>query len=419
MSIKDLLGSKSDCGCGKVHSCDIKYVETGENALDSLPAVCEAFSNILLVSDENTAPLCRERISELLGDKIVSEVCFSKEIVIPDEEAISRVEAAFTDKTDFIIGIGSGVINDICKHLSFVHGLRYAIIATAPSMDGYASVGAALILNGMKVTLNARVPYAIIADSNIISTAPIDMIRSGYGDIIGKYSCLNDWRLAALLRGEYFCDYVYNTVLETVKRVESTAKKLLERDKEAINTLTEALITVGIMMSYVGNSRPASGSEHHLSHFFEITGLLNKRDYFLHGIDVLYSSAVTAKLRERLVRLSPPFHGFCYNENERNADLKRIYTSAAEGVIKLQDEVGLYTEADTDLLSEKWEETVSVLKEAPSYEKMLSFISEIGCDIDEFYRFYGEETLNDAIKYAKDLKDRYTVLWIAYVLNVL
>ena len=148
------------------------------------------------------------------------------------------------------------------------------IIATAPSMDGYASVGAAMILNQMKITTSARVPYAILAESDIVRTAPMDMIRSGYGDIVGKYSCLNDWKLAHLLLGEYFCQEVYDTVMDAVKCTEGTAEALLHRDRNAIRNLMEALVAVGIMMSYVGNSRPASGSEHHLSHFFEIVGLL-------------------------------------------------------------------------------------------------------------------------------------------------
>ena len=110
-------------------------------------------------------------------------------------------------EADLIIGVGSGVINDLCKHVSFKNDLAYYIVATAPSMDGYASVGAALILNGMKITLNARPPKAIIADTSVLKDAPIDMLRAGYGDIIGKYSCLNDWKLSHCVNGEYFCNY--------------------------------------------------------------------------------------------------------------------------------------------------------------------------------------------------------------------
>jgi glycerol-1-phosphate dehydrogenase [NAD(P)+] len=285
-------------------------------------------------------------------------------------------------------------------------------------MDGYASVGAALTLNDMKVTLNARVPYAIVAESTIVGTAPVDMIRSGYGDIVGKYSCLNDWKLAHLLLDEYFCDAVYNTVMDVVKQTEYTADALLARDPDAIGKLMEGLVVVGVMMSYVGNSRPASGSEHHLSHFFEITGLLDNRPYYLHGIDVLYSAAVTAALREKLLAINPPFDAFKLDRAAWEQDIHRIYTAAADGVIELQDKVGLYAKLDNAQFAKKWNEIRAILLEAPSKEKMESYVSSIGLDMKEFYKFYGEETVQNAIRYAKELKDRYTVLWICFALGV-
>ena len=49
---------------------------------------------------------------------------------------------------------------------------------------------------------------------------------------------------------------------------------------------------------------------------------------------------------------------------------------------------------------------------------MLSYVTAIGLDINECKAFYGKEILSDALRYAKDLKDRYTVLWIAYALGV-
>lgn len=413
-----LLNGKFDCACGRDHTCDIHALEIGSGALRKLPDICRHFSNILLVADGNTYPLCGDEIKALLNKKITSEQIFGKEIVVPNEEAIAKIESAFTPNTDLLLGIGSGVINDLCKHVSFKHGLRYAIVATAPSMDGYASVGAALILEEMKVTLNARVPYAIVADGDILRTAPIDMIRAGYGDIIGKYSCLNDWKLAKLLRGEYFCDYVWQTVLDTVKETEANAQALLRREPQAVAQLTEALVCVGIMMSYVGNSRPASGSEHHLSHFFEITGLLHGRDYYPHGIDVLYSAAVTARLREKLIALPLPLSSKAETARSREDALRRIYTTAADGIIALQEKVGLYRELDISLFAEHWEEIKAILSEAPTYEQMLTYLSDIGLDINEFHYFYGKDVLDDSVKYAKDLKDRYTVLWLCYALGI-
>ncbi len=418
MDIRDVLKGKYDCACKREHPCDIRYVEIGDNVLEKLPEICAPFSRIHLVADGNTYPLCGDRVKAALGEKIASEMIFGKEIVVPNENAIAAIEAKMTAGTDFIIGIGSGVINDLCKHVSFANNMRYAIVATAPSMDGYASVGSALILEEMKVTLNARVPYAIVAESAVLSTAPADMLRSGYGDIIGKYSCLNDWKLAHLLRGEYFCDYVYNTVMDTVKKTENTADAILARDKDAIRDLMEGLVMVGVMMSYVGNSRPASGSEHHLSHFFEITGLLNNTPYYLHGIDVLYAAAVTALLREKLLALKPPFNAYVNDTASRDAKLREIYSTATDGIIALQNKVGLYADIDTKQFEDNWDAICEILREAPDYKTMLKYVNAIGLDIHAFHKFYGDKTICDALSYAKDLKDRYTVLWLSYALGI-
>lgn len=75
-------------------------------------------------------------------------------------------------------------------------------------MDGYASSGAAMIIGNMKVTYNAHVPEAIIGDVDVLKEAPMEMIQSGYGDIIGKLSCLNDWKLSVVVNDEFFCQYV-------------------------------------------------------------------------------------------------------------------------------------------------------------------------------------------------------------------
>ncbi len=418
MTIGNALLGKHDCSCNRDHVCDIHYVEIGDGVLEKLPQICSDFSTITLVADGNTYPLCGEAVKRILGEKIASEVIFGKELLVPNENALEKIERGMTPSTDLLLGIGSGVINDLCKHVSHQHGLRYVIVATAPSMDGYASVGAALILEEMKITTPAGVPYAIVAETDVLCTAPEDMLRSGYGDIVGKYSCLCDWRLAHLVRGEYFCEFVYDAVMETVKKTEGAAKSILAREKNAIKNLMEGLVQVGIMISYVGNSRPASGSEHHLSHFFEITGLLRNKPYYLHGIDVLYSAAVTARLREELVAIEPPLPSTTKRLDGWREDVRRIYSDAAEGVIALQEKVGLYQDMDAAKYASKWEEIRKLLASAPDYRTMCGYVNAIGLDMKDFVAFYGEETIREAILYAKDLKDRYTVLWLAYALGI-
>ena len=176
----------------------------------------------------------------------------------------------------------------------------------------------------------------------------------------------------------------------------------------------EALVVIGILMSFAGSSRPASGSEHHLSHFFEITGIINSEEYFPHGIDVAYSTVITSKIREKL--LSQPFSDkICRpKENDYRSKMQKVYKSVADGCIELQNKIGRYKTDRSDIYKEKEAEIKKILAEAPSAEKIKELLALVDLDIKEFYTLYNKEKLNDAILYAKDLKDRYTVLWMHY-----
>ena len=388
-----------------------------KGALKELDRLCEGYSHILYVADENTYAAAGGEAARVLQDQILRSVIFpARPLLIPDERAIARIQEAL-EGVEFILGVGSGVIQDLCKYVSFDKKVPYIIVATAPSMDGYASTGAAMITDGMKVTYSVGLPLAIIADVNVLKDAPREMIKAGYGDIIGKFSSLNDWKLSALVNGEYICDYIYNGTFDMVKKTMSVAQGIINRDRESVKILMEALVVVGIMISFAGSSRPASGSEHHLSHFFEITGIVKGQEYFPHGIDVAYSTVITAQIRENL--LNQAFDGVQYVEaqTQKENELNRVYGSVASGCIKLQEKLGTYSKNRAIIYKEKQQEIKKILKEMPSAQQILDILSPVGYDINEFYSFYGEQKINDAIRYAKDLKDRYTVLWMNYDIN--
>ena len=413
MNINEILLGV-DCKCGKRHTCSIEKVYIEKGACVRLSELCEGYNSILVVADENTYGAGGEKVRAALSDKKVSEIIFDgKTVLIPDERAIAKVRE-YIDGIDMIIALGSGVIQDLCKYVSHFNKIPYIDVATAPSMDGYASDGAAMILGGMKETVKAGLPKAIVCDVDILKDAPLDMIKAGYGDIIGKYSALCDWRLSNIVNGEYLCEYIYSTTEEMVEKTLSLAKGLMERDEESVAALMEALVVVGIMMSFAGSSRPASGSEHHLSHFFEIVGIVKGEDYFPHGIDVAYSAVVTASIREELMETPFPRRKFLLPRGEYEEKMKNIYGSVAESCIALQDKIGNYTTDRTETYL-RFERTLKKLfKETPTSWEIEGMLRLVGLDLKEFHDKYGTEKINDAISYAKDLKDRYTVLWMYY-----
>ena len=413
MDINEILRGV-DCACGKRHTCPIEKIYVERDAISYLSELCQAYNKILIVADENTYAAAGEKTENALVGKEITKVIFSgKTVLIPDEKAILEVEK-HTQGQELIVGIGSGVIQDLCKYISHVSKIPYMVVATAPSMDGYASSGAAMILKGMKETVPAGLPKAIVADTEVLRNAPMEMIKAGFGDIIGKYSALNDWKLARLVNGEYFCDYIYNTTYEMIEKTKKTAKGLLNREEESVKAVTEALMIVGIMMSFATNSRPASGSEHHLSHFFEITGIVKNQPYFAHGIDVFYSTYVTAQIRENLLKINYNGTQFVPNRTEYEGDIKEAYGVVGQGCMNLQDKLGTYKKDRGSVYNSKEKEIKEILAEMPSSAEIKSMLDLVELDLDEFYSLYGKDKIKTAIKYAKDLKDRYTVLWMNY-----
>lgn len=416
MDILALNEKFKNCSCGREHTCPIDHIRIGKGVIGDIAELCRDYNSIMLVSDANTYRVCGSDVASILGKKVkVNHILTpNPDIVVPNEEKVNELEDVLPEDTDLIVGVGSGVINDLCKYVSFQRNLPYYIVATAPSMDGYASAGAAMILDGMKVTPGARPPKAIIADSRVMKDAPMDMIKSGYGDILGKFSCLNDWKLSHIVNGEYFCKEIWNLTYDMLLKTKDIGSMLLQRNEDAVITLMEALVGVGVAMAYCGTSRPASGSEHHLSHYFEITGLIKNEPYFLHGIDVAYSAVYTQKLREELLTLEMPGNTYRMSRDKYEAKIREIYTKAADSVIALQDKLGWYSEDKGEVYRQKWTQIRQTLAEVPSADELTAYLKTVEMDTEEFTHMYSEKKIRDALFFAKDLKDRYSVLWMYF-----
>jgi len=302
-------GLNFDCSCGRMHSVGIKKIILDKSAKDGVLEIARGFrqGKILLISDKNTYEVSGKNIeNHLLNNGLNTEMLvFDNEgTLVPDERAVGTILVECTNDVSLIVSIGSGTINDLGRFISSRIKIPYIIAATAPSMDGYASVVSPLIIKGFKKTFEAVYPYAVIADSDILKDAPIDMIRAGYGDILGKYTALADWRLAKAIRNEYFCETSAQLVLNSLDKCIQCSDELISRDRKAVEKLFEALLLSGIAMGLVGNSRPASGAEHHLAHFWEIDALKRGEEHPLHGNSVgaatVVISTIYILLKERL-----------------------------------------------------------------------------------------------------------------------
>ncbi len=397
-----------DCSCGKSHYCAVEQVYKGVGATKALHDLVAKFKNALIIADENTLKAFKTAGGNINTDKCTTVVFSGDVVLIPNEKAISVAEKAISVRTDALIGIGGGTINDLCKYIAKTHGLYYIYVATAPSMDGFASDGAALILDGMKVTLKTAPPKIIICDTLILRNAPLELIRAGIGDVLGKFSCLNDWLLAKQIKGEYFCKEIYDRVYECATQVACNIQRILNREETAVALLADALLNVGVEMSYAGSSRPASGSEHHMAHFFELYSIEQGRAHQPHGVDVGCASYFTAMIRDAVAatNMHPRFD---FDAQAHFGNVKKLLPRAAEEIVKLQEKVSLHGNRAGNYDAEGIK---SVLRLSPTAAEMQKMLDAAGLSPQKLLDFYGKETVVNAMKYGKELKDRFTVLWL-------
>lgn len=308
--ISQWAGMEYSCACGKSHKVDIQAIRVGSGVIQELPGIVRDLgaSHIFLVADNYTYEAAGRQVEQLLDQAGLSyhkRVFQTETPLVPNEYALGSVLAAMTSQDDMLLAVGSGTLNDVTKYVSARTGVPYVIAATAPSMDGYASTVAPTILDGFKTTLPAVYPAAIVADVDILKDAPMPMLTAGFGDIIGKFTSLADWRLSHQLNGEYYCPEVAGVIEAAVETCAANAKALAQREPQAIQAVTEALILSGLAMGMVGVSRPASGAEHQMAHYWEMDALRRGEEHPLHGNAVGVGTVLAASLYEMAAEYLP------------------------------------------------------------------------------------------------------------------
>ncbi|MCL6441934.1 MAG: sn-glycerol-1-phosphate dehydrogenase [Alicyclobacillus sp.] len=376
-----------------------------------------ALRRVLVVADLNTYDILGKSINRCLHNAGLDSnihVLKSDHDLLPDEQAISDVRQVIQEhRPEIILAVGSGVINDISRYASYQEGLPYMVVATAPSMDGYASSVAALQFNGVKITLAAQAPRAIFADPRILSEAPWELIQSGFGDLVGKVISLSDWKLSHSLYGENFCSLSYELVLTPVKYCIENASKLRSREPEAMKNLFIGLINSGIAMAMMGNSRPCSGSEHHCSHFWDLLAYKNQRQHASHGIQVGYATHWMIRFYQILTQLDRPIEPIVPELDHAWEDgLKELYGEGTKDILLAQQrkrswllERMAHIQGPPDM-----ERIITVLQpELSLFPQAADALCMMGIPNTPGFLEVDDKVLRQTFAHAKELRERYTV----------
>ncbi|MCI2256944.1 sn-glycerol-1-phosphate dehydrogenase [Domibacillus sp. PGB-M46] len=269
----------------------------------------KGWKNILIIADKNTQRAAGGMLSKCFLEKSLQvQTC----LIEPDQngdvkaDEISIVQAliGIDAKTDVLVAVGSGTIHDITRFCSDKTGVPFVSIPTAPSVDGFTSVGAPIIVRGMKKTFKAVSPQALFADIKVLMKAPDEMIAAGFGDMLAKFTSLADWKFGHLTAKEPYSEEAALITERALNRCVKHVDSIAEKQEEGIRALMETLIESGIAMLKFGQSHPASGGEHHLSHYWEMNFIQENRPQVLHGAKVGAATAlITRTYKERAEKL--------------------------------------------------------------------------------------------------------------------
>ena len=303
-----MIKFKCECEMGE-HSAPVDKYIIEQNASDKVCELLSEYKKICVVSDETTHAVLGEKIEKLLdgAGKLFSRVILPNDS-LTDYKGLGDILLHiappsadygiwnFSEMPDFILAVGSGTVNDLCRVVSFRLNLPYGIAGTAPSMDGYLSAGSPTLFDGSKATIKCTTPRVLIADTAVMKDAPWDMLLAGIGDMFGKYTGILDWELARDYKGEYFCDKIANDVIDATNSCLRVGYGLADRNPDAIKSVIEGFAVTGLGMAFTGNSRPASGSEHIIAHAWELYDIEDGKKPNLHGLEVCEATLLVIEM---------------------------------------------------------------------------------------------------------------------------
>lgn len=219
---------------------------------------------VVIASGSNVTPKVKGAIDSALGGTPLWV-----EVAAADLGNVEKVERA-ASMSACIIGVGGGKSVDVGKLAAFRLGVSFYSVPTSASHDGISSPFASLKGLDRPYSVMAKPPVGILADIDVISSAPRRLLASGCGDLVSKLTAVKDWQLSQKVTGEYYGGYSASLALMSAGVVLDRSRMIGKFGTESVRELVEALISTGVAAGIAGSSRPCSGSEHLFSHYLDI-----------------------------------------------------------------------------------------------------------------------------------------------------
>ena len=404
----------------------------GNKAIPEMVRYCQEgnLSRFLLVSDENTHAVLGARVEAALKAQgwRVRTVVLKGEEIIADEEHIVQVLLAAGREAWTYVAVGSGTITDITRFCSHRTRNDFISLPTAPSVDGYTSIGAPLVVRRVKTTASAQPPVAVFADLPTLCSAPGEMIAAGFGDMLGKFTSLADWRLGSLLWDEPYDKDIDQRYRVTLLKCVNEGPEIKRASPKGITSLIRGLVESGLFILEFGETRVASGTEHHMSHYWEMKLLQEKRPALLHGAKVGLGTVFAARrydivrglsreeIARRLANVSLP------DREAEIACIRQSYGPLADQIIEAQRQFLEMSAADFEALKQRaidnWDEVLETAATVPPAQEIVGLLAQVGGATTPQQLGLSEEETQAAQNHGHYLRARFTVAKLGHLMGL-
>lgn len=429
-SLEKYLNQELECSCGRTHYVPIKAVAIGPGALNKLPDYVEeyGYKRPYIICDEITYKVAARRCEELLETRGIKPVTKKLQHLGFDEATLGEIVIGMPVDCDLMIAVGTGSITDMIRYSSYKLRLPCFTVATGAPMDGFAASIGIMNVNNLKATMQAHNTEIIIGDTDILKGAPYWMAVAGFGDLIGKLTCLNDWELARIINNEHYCPNIVELVKDCVSNVLKDSQRIKEKDPEVLGNVMTGLCLSGAAISLYGDSRPASGAEHHMSHYWEVVFEQKGESHAMHGEQVAVGTVLVLMLAEELLKIKPDFEkarafARSYDKAAWEQEIHRAYGTAAGEVFEIEAKA---KKNDTDnrliridSMEKNWDTIVAQLKTLPSAAYLRDLLRDIGCPATPADIKVDDAILKDTFMYCKETRPRYTIFQTVYDLGLM
>ena len=425
MKNRDLFGQTFECECGKTHTIDPRQVVYGEDVYVRLPDRCARATDgrrVAVLMDIRTRAAAGAEAAGTLAaagwsvEEVVVEDPADGVSPVCDDVTRERVEPRVL-ASDVVLTVGGGVMTDMGKWIACDADRPFIALATAASMNGFASGNIAPTIKGLKSLLYGRAPLAVAAHPAVLREAPYELTASGLGDVLAKSVSTPDWYMNHRLFGDYYCPRAVELISDIEPMYMDHPESLADGSSLATAALFYGLLLTGVSMTMAETSFPSSGGEHLISHSLDMMSAIDGKPHDYHGRQVGLGVILTCEMYRRVLEIeSPefvepagdvdrPFWGKLADRvadeySQKLARIKQARTVLAGGDAwdRLRQELAPMARSP------------QVIRDCLARARAAHSADDIGCPTDR---------LLTAVNHAHEIRSRFTILDLARMVGVL